>query len=130
MRNIHAKQVFFSFLVDSKHIIYGTADCLSFLVFHLVVDGVKPYYRIHFIQLARLPFLISGSTLSVIALIVSADMLLPTFSSNQLLISRVLAPRAYRPMIFSADPSASTVSLFFFWICNLLVYNYLNYNLH
>ena len=55
---------------------------------------------------------ISGSTRSVMELIVSADTRLPRFSSIQSLISRVLLPRAYRPIIRSATPSARMVSRF------------------
>ena len=40
-------------------------------------------------------------------LIVSADTDVPTVSSSQLLISLVLVPRAYRPIIRSAIPSAN-----------------------
>ena len=52
---------------------------------------------------------ISGRTRSVMLLIVSADMRLPNCSSRMSLISLVLLPMAYRPMILSASESAAPV---------------------
>ena len=53
---------------------------------------------------------ISGRTRSVMLLMVSADIRLPNCSSRMSLISLVLLPMAYRPMILSASESARIFS--------------------
>ena len=55
---------------------------------------------------------ISGRTRSVIELMVSAERVVLNSRSKYLLISRVLVPRAYMLMIWSAIPSARMVSRF------------------
>ena len=81
-------------------------------LFETYRPSIEPNDRIDFIQAAVTPGFKLSSTLSVIELIVSADTDVPTVSSSQLLMSRVLVPRAYRPIIRSAIPSDSMVSLF------------------
>ena len=63
--------------VNAENVVDGAGHDRSFLVFNLVMDGVEPYDRIDVFKLQLRLDWVSCHTLSVMWLMVSAEMELP-----------------------------------------------------
>lgn len=107
---VHAQKLFPSLACKGQYIIDGSCHWTVLLVHYLIMHRIKPHDGIHPVPEVGFPALYLRKDTVRYAAMVSADMRLPNCSSRMSLISLVLLPMAYRPMILSASESARIFS--------------------
>ena len=77
LRDVHSQKILEPVAVNAENVVDGAGHDSALRVLHLVVDGVEPDDRIDILETAVAQDWISGQTLSVMWLMVSAEVELP-----------------------------------------------------
>lgn len=101
LSGIHTKYIFVAFHISSDHNRNSTFYNTPFIT-HMIVNSIQKNNCVDFLQGPFLPFFYNGKDLSVILLMVLAEISISYSSRIWLSISFVVIPFAYMEMIFSS----------------------------